>query len=643
MAHIDYRNNLFYGLGTWDERHVWKDAGFTWSGVRRAWVTGDQEIAQRVTGITWTQRAIDHIEHQLQVAQISHELSWKADTDYVPPSPPGLTYIPYQRAGIEYALMRKDTLIADQPGLGKTIQAIGVLNADEEIRSALFVVPASLKINWQREIDKWMTADLTFGIAEARRIDYVPDGFTKAYEQVEDGVYKTGAKAGQPKFKKVEVQGKPKFRKIETPDYWPNTDIVIINYDVLDRFTDQIKDRAWDYLVCDECHALKTAQSGRTLFVLGGKKDPTKADRDAARAARLPAPKPIWFRAIDAARRVFLSGTPMMSRPVELWPIAQAFDPSGIGKDYIAYVYRFCAAWHDPMRGKNGALDVSGASNLEELGERLRSKFMVRRLKREVLPELPQKRRVVVPLDSPEIRELVAREDELAQALRLYEQCTLGGKTLQETEEGEQLIANAARIGFDQLDPDAPNWRSLDLDYAAAVAGLEPPAVAVMFEEMASVRRELGLAKLSVVTPWITDFLEGGEKLLVFAYHSDVVKALAERLHNWKPAVIYGGTPMHKRQGQVDMFQEDDGCRVFIGNIAAAGVGFTLTRAADVAFAEGDWVPSMIEQCEDRACRIGQTAEKIMSYFLVANGSLDARIAQAAKVKEDNINAAMGA
>jgi SNF2 family DNA or RNA helicase len=146
-----------------------------------------------------------------------------------------------------------------------------------------------------------------------------------------------------------------------------------------------------------------------------------------------------------------------------------------------------------------------------------------------------------------------------------------------------------------------------------------------------------------VVTPWITDFLEGGEKLLVFAYHSDVVKALAERLDNWRPAMIYGGTPLHKRQGQVDMFQDDEGCRVFIGNIHAAGVGFTMTRAHDVAFAESDWVPSIIEQCEDRACRIGQTAEKIMSYFLVANGSLDARIAQAAKLKEDNIEIALGA
>lgn len=649
MAHIDYKGDLFLGYCTYDEREMYRDVlgknkGFKWSPVRRCWVTGDATIASQVQDAVFTMAALDRIEHLLEVAKISEELSWRADTDYVPPSPPGLSYLGYQRAGIEYALMRKDTLIADQPGLGKTIQAVGVLNADETIKSALIIVPASLKVNWYREIDKWMVPNLSFGIAEASRVERVFDGYAKAYEKVPDGVYKSGAKAGQPKFKRVEVQGKPKYRVAEVQkDYWPDTDVVIINYDILDRFTDKIKDRGWDLVVCDECHALKTSDSGRTLFILGGVKHWTKQQKK-DRAAQGLTTRPVWYTAIDARKRVFLSGTPMLSRPVELWPICNSFDPSGLGKDFIEYAYKYCAAFHDAMRGPHGALNTSGASNSEELGKFMRERFMVRRLKREVLPELPPKRRVVVPLDSPEIRELVAREDELAQALRLYEQVTLNkGVVLDEALHGEQITTNAARIGFTaDMDPDHPNWKALDLDYAAAVAGLEPPAVAILFEEMAAVRRDLGLAKLSVVVPWINDFLEGGEKLLVFAYHSDVVKAMAEQLSHWNPATIWGGTPMHRRQAQVDLFQTNETCRLFIGNIQAAGVGFTLTRAADVAFAEGDWVPSLIEQCEDRACRIGQTAEKIMSYFLVANGSLDARIAQAAKLKEDTINKTMG-
>lgn len=960
MSLIDYKDNLFYGLGSYEERHLWKAAGFKFSKLRGAWTTEDQRVATQVEGVTWTKRALAHVEHQLKTAEISQEMSWRATTDFQPPlseavRAKGWNYLAYQRAGVEYALMRKDTLIADQPGLGKcstldcpvltpagwvalgalkvgdailhpyhgvqtvegvydrgvlpmyrvtfsdgsstvcgedhlwtfrrpryisrvsreevwplwetrdladimtrfagyktlrsaklriplvhplefvarthvihpyvlgvilgdgsitqkyievtsadddmagevvpllhpdmrwmdrrstqspyayaitsrrygvnpyvtdlrrlglmghgsdtkfipdeymfdslesrrallqglldtdgycakdgtlqfssnslalvegvrhivwslggiarltskisasgkthwlttinlpvsehpfrlirkalryrpkpkyepcrlfdkierladaparcikvsrpdglyitndfivthnTIQAIGVLNADPSIRRALFVVPASLKENWRREIELWQSRGLSVGIAQ-----------TQYKEKVADGFYKNG---------------KPKFKTITHAEFWPNTDLVIINYDILDRFP-QIKEQSWHYLVCDECHALKTDTSGRTLFVLGGKKY-VKADR--ARGVRS---QTLWFTAVEANRRVFLSGTPMMSRPIELWPIAHAFDPRGLGRNWEEFAYRYCGAWTT-----NHGLDTSGASNLVELGEKMRATFMVRRLKREVLPELPPKRRIVVTLDSPEIKELVAREDELAQALRLYEKITLGaGSTAEEAAVGEEIMDRAFNLGLDTLDSaDRISTREINLEWGSAVLGLEPPAVAILFEEMASVRRDLGLAKLSAITPWVSDFLEGGEKLLLFAYHSDVVKALAERLHNWSPAVIWGGTPLAKRQLQVDRFQNDESCRLFIGNIQAAGVGFTMTRAHDVAFAEGDWVPSMIEQCEDRACRIGQTAEKIMSYFLVANGSLDARIAQAAKLKEDNIVETMGA
>lgn len=616
---VDYKDNLFYGLGTFAEKDAFKAAGFKWSGIRRSWVTGDQEVATRVEGATWTERAIEHVQHQLEVADISKEMSWRATTDFEPPAPPGLAYLPYQRAGIEYALARRDTLIADQPGLGKTIQAVGIINSDESIFRVLIVCPASLKENWRREVDKWMTADLTVGVAET------------SYEEREHvGFFKTGKNVGQPRYR----------IKSRHPRFWPNTDVVIINYDILERFP-EIKAQAWDLLICDECHALKTASANRTLFVFGC--DPVESWKRKklfqTKIGLTDNEEGKWITAIDADRRIFLSGTPMMSRPVELWPLVNAFDPQGLGKSFTTFAYRYCGAWTGPH-----GLVVSEASNLEELGDRMRSKFMVRRLKREVLPELPQKRRVVVVLDSPEIREAVAREDELAQALRLYENTFARVLTVaDEVTIGEQVIKNAFDFGFDKADPDRPNSREINLEYAAAVLGLEPPAVSILFEEMAIARRELGIAKIPAIAQWVNDFLEGGEKLLLFAYHSDVVKGLAEKLERWNPALIYGATPLRKRQGEVDRLQEDESCRLFIGNSQAAGVGFTLTRAHDIAFAEGDWVPSVMEQCEDRACRIGQLAEKIMSYFLVANGSLDARIAQAAKSKEDNIQLALGA
>lgn len=598
MIRIDVKDGVFLGHGPYSVRDKWAKAGFRWSPQRKAWTTQDPEIALRVKGVSWTDRALDHLDELDHLASVSREMSYASDTTFQVPVPPGINpstgkpfeFRPFQRAGVEYALQRKDTLIADQPGLGKTIQAIGVTNADETIRRVLVICPASLKENWRREFLKWNTSGLTVGIAETQHRETFHDGFFK--------------------------NGNPRYRKVIHPEHWPDTDVVIINYDILGRFLDQIHDGLWNLVVADECHALKSDESQRTVFVFGGGIGKGKAK--------------VWYNVIDARRRVFLSGTPMLNRPVELWPFVHAFDPSGLGKSRREFEMRYCGG-HTGYHG----WDASGCTHAEELGAKLRAACMIRRLKREVLKELPPKQRNVIVLDTPEIREIVAREDELSQALRLFEK--IAGSP---DEGGDQIIEAAYSLGLRSEPSDNPEkwYRRINLDYAAAVTGLEPPAVAILFEELAQVRRELGMAKLSAVVPWVKNFLDGGEKLVLFAYHSDVVEALTDALAKYRPAVIYGKTPVKKRQEQVDIFQEKDWCRVAIGNIDAMGVGHTLTAASDTAHAELDWVPAKIEQNEDRVLRIGQTALAVTSNFLVANGSLDARIAQSARMKEVNIN-----
>lgn len=622
MAHIDFKDGVFWGLGSWEEKDLFKRAGFTWSPLRKCWITSQADIAESIPGLHWTDRAVDEIEYRLEVAEISRELSYRAHSDFDPPIPQalldaGIDYLPYQKAGIEYATMRRDTLIADQPGLGKTIQAIGVANCYPKRRRTLVVTPASLKENWRREWVKWCAYGRTVGIAE-----------TQFAEREQIGVFKTGKRKGQPRYKIVKVH------KL----WWPDTDVVIINYDILKQFDDQIRDVVWDLLICDECHGLKTPDSDRTLFVLGA--DQCRTAGLGRKKLKEAKKKKIWFRAVEAKRRIFLSGTPMMNRPIELWPFVRAFDPEGLGRSYEDYGYRYCDGYFDTSRGQWGSYNFSGASNQKELGGKLRGTFMIRRMKRDVLPELPPVFRQVVLLDSPEIREMVAREDELAQALRLYEDNFVRGESegQRDARLGAQIVDQAYRFGFQNSDdPDRPNSRAINLEYAAAVLGLEPPAVHILFEEMAQVRRDLGLAKLSAIVPWVKNFLEGGEKLIMFGYHSDVVRQLAEMCAEYEPAVIYGATPVKKRQAEVDRFQEDDRCRLASLNIDSGGVGYTMTRAHDVGFAEGDWVPTKMEQAEDRVCRIGQKAEKIMSFYLVANGSLDARIAQSAGGKAENI------
>lgn len=640
MARIHFKNGFFFGLGTWDERALWKGAGFKWSPVRKAWITDSQEIAERVQGVEWTPAALAHVIARQETLAASYDLSFANSTHYEPPVPPGMhprtglpfAFFPYQCAGIEYALQRKDTLIGDQPGLGKSPMGVGVFNGDPKARRCLVVAPASLKEHWRREFELWKTKNVSVGIAETN---------LEVKEQI--GVFKSGKRKGQPRFRTKEI----------IKEFWPDTDVVIINYDILSRFHDQIKAVSWDLLICDEAHALKTADSGRTLFILGGKK------RDKSTGW-----KPVWYSAIEANRRIFLTGTPMMNRPIELWPMIKAFDPDGLGRNpdprdpdsgRVQFGYRYCGGYWDQTLGgydekgrRKGDYNFSGASNLEELGEKIRSTFMIRRLKAEVLPELPPKSRQIIILDSPEIRQVVAREDELAQALKLYEAMVRENESeadriRREGVEGSQIVRAASLLGFEDAmyDRDKPNSRALNMDYATSVLGLEPPAIAVLFEEMASVRRELGLAKLSAAIPWLKTFLDGGEKLVCFGYHTDVLKAAQEAMAAYDPMLIYGGVAPNKRQGRVDKFQDDENCRIIFLQHDSGGVGYTLTRAKDCAFLEGDWVPTKLEQDFDRICRIGQLADKLMGFFLTANGSLDCKMAQRAYEKEEHIVAVM--
>jgi hypothetical protein len=96
----------------------------------------------------WWQRDID-----AAIARVQSRAA--VSNDYVFPVPAGLSAFAYQNAGVRYALDKQSVLIADEMGLGKTIQAIGVINADETIKRVLIVCPASLKLNWKKEIAVW--------------------------------------------------------------------------------------------------------------------------------------------------------------------------------------------------------------------------------------------------------------------------------------------------------------------------------------------------------------------------------------------------------------------------------------------------------------------------------------------------------
>ena len=464
------------------------------------------------------------------------------DAEIEIPVPDYLAYLGYQKAGIRFSLSRAGVLLADEMGLGKTIQALGVINADASIKRVLIICPASLKLNWKREAQKWLT---------------------RAFE--------------------IGVVGKNGF---------PQGNFVICNYDVAAKFHAELHAREWDLVVLDEGHYCKNPKAKRTIALLG------RWDRDPAKV----------MPALQARRKVVLTGTPILNRPIEAQPILGWLDQQTFG-NFWSYAKRYCGA----SKGQWG-WDLSGATNLEELQRKLRSSVMIRRMKAEVLTELPPKRRQVIEIAANGAASLIDEEQEAA-------------------ERNEAVLAELRdRIAEAKLLEDKEA-------YAQAVEELQRAQFAA-FEDMARIRHQIALAKVPYVVEHVADACEGAP-VVVFAHHRDVVDAiiagLAER--EIRSVKLVGGMTDAAKQASVDAFQAGE-VPVFVGNIKAAGVGITLTRSSHVVFSELDWVPANMSQAEDRTHRIGQR-ESVLVQHIVLEGSLDARMAEALVSKQNIADAAL--
>lgn len=394
-----------------------------------------------------------------------------------------------------------------------------------EIRSVLILCPASLRLNWYREAKRWLVRPLSVGIAL---------------------------------------------------DVFPRTNVVITNYDRLQKHRASLRARRWDLLIADECHYLKSLDAIRTREVFGCRANPEK------RRERVDP--------IPAQRRLYLTGTPILNRPQELWPILRS-----LGWDWATFHLRYCGA-----RQTRFGWDLSGATNLGELQERLRSTIMVRRLKADVLTDLPPKRRQVIEISA-------------------------NGASRQVEAELNML----RRVKGD------------DEDWAEAVLRLQQRDFAA-FGELAKLRHETALAKVPAVVEHVVECAEASSKLILFGHHKDALRQVREGLTKagLKSVVLTGDMEQQERQRSVDSFQNDRSVQVFMGTIGAAGVGLTLTASSHVVFSELDWVPGNMCQAEDRAHRIGQR-DSVLVQHLVFEGSLDAAIAQTLVRKQEIIEAAL--
>ncbi len=518
----------------WD---AWADAK---EDVRAAGLSLGRHYKTNEWTVTWWQ---DPPAEEVKAREESLELSRAASAYVDVPRPEGLEYLPYQRAGVAYASARQNCLIADEMGLGKTIQAIGVFNADPSLRKVLIICPATLRLNWAREWEKWSTRLGT--------VHVVKNGSAAAWDD--------------------------------------SADVVVLNYDILSKHKVRIDAAEWDLLIVDEAHYVKNPKAIRTKQLLGHK--PKKNE------------KPV--EPIRAKRRLFLTGTPILNRPVELWPLIESLDPEDLGQNFFKFAKRYCGA----VKNRFG-WDFSGATNLGELQDRLRAKVMVRRLKADVLTELPAKRRQVIELSANGAAGAIKRErDEWAKHEAVMDD-----------------LHAAVELAKASDDP---------ADYERAVNQLKK-GIKAHFESMSEIRSELAIKKVPYIVEHIRDCLESGPVVLG-VWHRDLIARLLEEFPEAR--ALSGDTPMAERQQMVDDFQAGK-FDLFVGQIKAAGVGITLTRSSHVVLAELPWTPGDASQFEDRCHRIGQD-DSVLVQYLVLEGSLDSTMAKALVAKQDVIDKAL--
>ena len=473
---------------------------------------------------TFWEYATDRAKQQLGGIYAEIQASWKAVSEAHIACPPDKELWPFQRASIEYALRRKNTLVGDQPGLGKTPIAICYAN-EVRAKRVLVICPASIRVQWVMKIREWSTMPWPLVIHPILHSRH--------------GVH-------------------------------PEASWTVVSYELArtEAIAKALAKGTYDILIIDEAHYLKTIDSRRTRAVFGGGENRT-FEPLAARAGAILA----------------LTGTPLPNRPREAYTLARGMCFDAIDwQSEDAFRERFNPSVRgervDPVSGRTIVFNDERTGRHSELQNRLRGNFMVRHLKREVMPQLHMPAYDIIQLE--------------------------------ETGPVKQALA-AERL----LDIDPEQLEGADF----AAMG-----------HIAVVRRQMGIALAPQVANYVHMLIDGGEeKLVVFAWHIEVLDILERSLAKHGVIRIDGSTSATQKASKVRQFAKDPSKQVCIGNLLSLGTGTDGLQevAWHALIAEPDWVAGNNEQAFDRLDRGGQTRRVQGDIFVAPNSFAEKILASA--------------
>lgn len=442
----------------------------------------------------------------------------------------GKSLFPFQKIGVRFLSLKDRALLGDDMGVGKTIQA---LVAVPDMSRCLVICPASVKYNWRDEASIW-----------------------------------------RPEFSVKVIKGKNNFVLPEEGE------IVIANYDILPKWMSPTKDSgrttrkgepilvadltdeqrqilSETVLICDEAHRVKNYNSNRSKKI--------------GQISRIV--QKCWF----------LTGTPLMNRPMDLFGVLA----SG-GMNPLGGWYKFVELFNG-YKNDWGGYEFGMPSG--EVAERMK-RVMLRRMKSEVLPELPPKTYQRVEIDDIG-REAKKALDKYSMGQAEYE--GVKGKKVTDIVDGLDLS-------------DIPD-----------------------FEEFSRVRAMIAESRIPAMLDTVDQYEEEGVPLVVFSAHRNPIDTLEHR-DGWD--VITGSVDPEKRRSIVRRFQNGELKGLGL-TISAGGEGITLTNASHALFVDLDWTPALNIQAEDRICRIGQTSKAVVIKRMVSSHPLDLHVQKLLEYKID--------
>lgn len=469
---------------------------------------------------------------------------------------------PFQKTGVAYSLSREQengnigVIVGDEPGLGKTVQAIATVEAKRS-KCVLVICPNTLKENWKIEIEQKWTNSKAMVLTD--RVKSTWPTFSKVgmvkyficnYESLKKFF------VAEIKVTLDEKTGKPKPLRLNHITFRENIDL-------------------FDAVIIDEVHRCKDGKTQQSKFTMG-----------ISRSKQLI---------------VALTGTPIVNKPIDLITQLYIINRLDCFGGYKRFVDRYCT------------IDTP-AAHLKELNYLMHKHCFYRREKKEVLTDLPDKMRNIVTIDISNRAEYKKAEDHFINYLR---------ENLQKSE-GE---INTALRGEAMV-------------------------------QIQILKKIAAKGKIEQVIDHIQEVTDAGQKIVVFAWHIEIVKAIKDLIPD--AVTIVGDDSLEARNNAVTAFQKCKKCgirlenhskqdhdhvlsdvNVMICNIKSGGVGITLTASSRVGFIELPWTPADCDQCEDRTHRISQKDSVEASYFL-GKDTIDEYIYELIEKKRKIVQSVLG-